>query len=67
MTRTANPREVSGPLIIKGLPGHIAKSNIGSSGPAFILKRTKEIDSEAQGTGDTVLPLEATTQDQPCV
>lgn len=47
LTRTANPREVSSPLIIKGLLAHIAKSIIGSSGLAFILQRTKEVDSEA--------------------
>lgn len=32
LTRTANPREVSEPLIAKGLLGCIAKSIIGSSG-----------------------------------
>ena len=47
LTRTANPREVSSPLITKGLLGHITKSIIGSSGLAFILQKTKEVDSEA--------------------
>lgn len=41
LTRTANPREVSDPPVIKGQLGHIAKSIIGSSGLDFIPQGTK--------------------------
>lgn len=45
LTRTANPREVSDPPIIKGQLAHNAKSIIGSSGLDFIPQGTKEVDS----------------------
>lgn len=36
LARTANPKDVSDPLIIKGCLGHIAKSVTGSRGLDFI-------------------------------
>lgn len=47
LTRTANPREASDPLIIKGHVGHLAESITGSSGLDFIPQGAKEVDREA--------------------